>query len=311
MKKTLVALTVSLLAVGALAGMTQTPKAGQAALRVGGQLEARIHGLKERTVQVGDIAYRLYEGGDVTKPALVMLHGYSADKDVWPRFAAQFVKDYHVIVPDLAGHGETGFSPILKYDVPSQSQRVVDLMSTLGVSQFHVIGNSMGGFIAATLAANHGQHVLSAVAFDPAGVVSPQKSPMDNMIAQGRNPFEVNSRKQFDEFYTMTMAKPPYLPQFVLSGVAQDYMNRREELAAIYRDFHRQDMLDGKLGQIKAPFLLIWGKKDALLDVSAVEVWKAGVPHMQVEVYDDLGHMPMLEDPARTAERVNQFLKSL
>jgi pimeloyl-ACP methyl ester carboxylesterase len=239
-----------------------------------------------------------------------MLHGYSADKDVWPRFASQFVRDYHIVIPDMAGHGETGFNMEWTYDIPSQARRITELMDAMGVDRFHVVGNSMGGFISATLAADYPQRVLSATAIDPAGVIPPKASKMDRMVATGRNPFEVSDWEQFNEFYGMTMAKPPYMPEFILAGMAKTYAQRRDELKVIFKGFHRKDMLDQRLGDIKVPFLLVWGQKDDLLDVSSVKVWQQGLPSAKVHVFEELGHMPMVEDPKASAAVLADFLKS-
>ncbi|MDH4395016.1 MAG: alpha/beta hydrolase [Limnobacter sp.] len=311
MKKTIAYLALAGVTGLALANAATYPAVGEKTLQVGGQIEARVHGLTEKSVLAGGISHRIYEGGDAQKPTLVLLHGYSADKDVWPRFAAHLVKDFHIVIPDMAGHGETGFHKDWTYDIPSQAARIVALMDEMGVDKFHVAGNSMGGFITATLAANYPGRVMSATAIDPAGVMPPVASKMDKMIAAGQNPFEVQDRAQFDAFYAMTMAKPPYMPKFVLDGLAKTYQDRREELAVIYQGFHRKDMLDNRLADIKVPFFLIWGKKDELLDVSSVSVWQAGVPGIKVHVFEELGHMPMVEAPKATADVVGGFLKSI
>ncbi|HEY1058873.1 MAG TPA: alpha/beta hydrolase [Limnobacter sp.] len=304
---------VGALVVAGLAswGLNANPVTGQLFMQYGGQLEARVHGFTEKTVTAAGIAHRLYEGGDTNKPTVVLLHGYSADKDVWPRFAAHLVKDYHVVIPDMAGHGETGFQADWDYTIPAQAARVVALMDAMDVKQFHVVGNSMGGYISATLAANFPDRVLSVSALDPAGVQSPKPSKMAQMVAAGRNPFEVQSAEQFKEFYAMTMAKPPYLPQFVLNGMAKTYMDRRDQLATIFKAIHQMDVLGKRLGDIKAPMLLLWGAKDDLIDVSSVPVWQAGVKNLRVKIYDDLGHMPMVEAPEESARDVKAFIDSV
>lgn len=307
-RRTCLGLALVLLAGAVYLKAGTHPGLGIWLMQTGGQLEARIHGFEEKTVMAGGIAHRIYEGGSPANPTIVMLHGYSADKDVWPRFAAHLVDSYHIVIPDMAGHGETGFNTDWAYDMPSQAARIVALMDELDVGQFHVTGNSMGGFVTATIAANFPERVLSAAPIDPAGVRSPQASPMEKMLAAGRNPFEVQSRAEFAEFYAMTMAKPPYLPKVILDGMAQTYQDRREELAHIHRGFAGKDMLDMRLSEIKAPMLLMWGKKDQLLDVSAVKVWQAGVPNIEVLVFDDLGHMPMVENPKASAQAYLDFL---
>lgn len=310
MKKLLIAGSVVAVLLGAAHHIANSnPAIGQAALAYGGELEAKLRGFSEKTVTAAGIDHRLYEGGTPGKPVLVLLHGYSADKDVWPRFASFLAKDFHIIIPDMAGHGETGFKPEWTYDVPSQADRIVALMDAMQVGQFHVAGNSMGGMITATLALKYPQRVLTASALDPAGVLPPQPSAMDVMVANGRNPFEVANHEEFREFYGMTMAKPPFLPDFVLRGLGQTYRDRKAELATIFKSLYRQDGLDERLSDIKPPMLLMWGDQDQLLHVSSVDVWKAGVPDIEVVVLPGIGHMPMVEDPEQSAKLVGDFIR--
>ena len=55
------------------------------------------------------------------KPTLVLIHGYTADKTLWHRFAKLLAKDYHIIAPDMAGHGETLYDPNANYSIPAQT----------------------------------------------------------------------------------------------------------------------------------------------------------------------------------------------
>jgi len=290
-------------------GISGNATVGKVAFEAATSLEASIYGLKKQTIVANGMPMVAYVGGDASKPAIIMLHGYSADKEVWPRFAKAFVNDYFVVIPDMAGHGETGFKPEWAYDTPSQAKRIVDLMDALNIKKANVIGNSMGGFIAATLGANSADRIISVVAIDPAGVLAPNPSEVVKQMDAGNNAFLVKSRADFDSFYAITMAQPPWLPDMIKAAMAEGYIQKREELAQIHKSFHNKDFLDKRLADIKPPFFLIWGKKDALLDVSAVPVWKAGITQAEVLVFDDLGHMPMVEAPEKTAAAVSEFLK--
>lgn len=284
------------------------PKVGQKLLAVAAPIEARVYGLKKQHIQVDGITYHYYVAGDTSKPALLLVHGFSADKNVWPRFAKAFTQNYQVIIPDLVGHGETAYNAKLGYDIPSQSTRLFRLMDALNLKKFSVMGNSMGGFIAATMALQQPERIQSTVLFDPAGVISPQPSELDVLVKQGQNPFLLQRSEQFKAFYAMTMQQPPYLPQMVLDGIAADYIARRTQLAEIYRQLAGKNLLDDRLNQIKVPTLIIWGAKDRLINVSAVPVWQHGIANSQVKIFSHLGHMPMLEDPQASADVVQAFL---
>lgn len=286
------------------------PAVGKLALDADTRIETAIGGLKPATVDVGDSRMMTWQGGpaDATE-AVVMIHGYSADKTVWMRFAPHFTDRYRVLVLDLPGHGETPFDPALRYDTMSQAQRVLKAMDALGIARAHLVGNSMGGFIAAQLALHHPDRVQSATLMDAAGVIAPQPSDMDQRLARGEgNPFEVSSRKAFDDFYAMTMAQPPWVPGITLDWIAADYAARRESLARIFKDFHHVDLLDARLGEITVPVLVMWGDRDRLVHRSAADVWVRGIPGAQLVTYPDLGHMPMVEAPARSAADIRKFI---
>lgn len=304
---------LGILAAAILAGaaFATYPAIGGAAYRLDAAVESTAYGLSKATIDVGDARLASYQGGPTDAPqALVMIHGYSADKTVWLRFARHFTDRYRVVILDLPGHGETPFDPALRYDTGSQGERVVRAMDALGLARAHVIGNSMGGFITARLALDHPDRVRSATLVNAAGVTSPEPSDMDRMLASGRNPFQIHSRTEFADFYAMTMAKPPWVPGIALDFMADRYVAQREQLARIFRDFHRVDMLDDRLGEIHVPALVMWGEKDRLLHVSAADRWASGITGARKIVYPELGHMPMVEDPARTAADVLAFVES-
>lgn len=275
-------------------------------------LEATLYGLRRAVVDVGDSQLMSYQGGPANaKEAVVLVHGFSADKVVWVRFAKHFTKRYRVLVLDLPGHGDTAYNPALNHSAASQAIRVLRAMDALGIARAHVVGNSMGGFIAARMAHDHPHRVASATLVDAAGVHSPQPSTMEKMLATGRNPFEVHNQADFRTFYGMTMARPPWFPGMALYAVGQRYIAQRAQLTHIFKDFFGVGVLDEQLGQIRAPVLVMWGRHDQLIHVSAADVWARGIPGAKKVVYDDLGHMPMLESPARAARDVLNFIESL
>jgi abhydrolase domain-containing protein 6 len=309
MKKTLLIAVAVLLAALVIWSSVTYPRVGGATLALASRMETAIYGLHRAEIDISDSRMMSWQGGpeDATE-AVVMIHGYSSEKTVWMRFASHFADRYQVLILDLPGHGETAFDPALKYDTVSQGQRVLQAMDALNISRAHIIGNSMGGFIAAQIALHHPERVQSVTLIDAAGVIAPEASDMEKMLAKGRNPFEISTREEFDAFYAMTMAQPPWLPRMILDYMADDYIARRESLARIFQDFHQVDMLDAQLSEFRVPVLVMWGERDRLLHISSAEVWKNGIPGAELISYPALGHMPMLEDPSRSASDVLAFI---
>lgn len=283
------------------------PAIGQLTYDLGSAAESRLYGLHKERIDIDGVPmvfYRSTGRGD----AILMLHGFSADKDVWARFARHFSGTHQVIIPDLAGHGETGYRPEWKYSIPAQSDRMVKLLDALSVPNAHVIGNSMGGHLAAYFALHHPKRSLSAAMVDPAGLPQPRPSEMERMRAEGRNPFLFDTRAGFYRFYPMTMAQPPFMPGYVLDAIADQYIARKAALKHIFQESHQPTDIVNRLGQLQPPAMVMWGKEDRLIDVSAAAVWQATLPKAQMVLLDGIGHMPMVEQPAQTAKTYAAFL---
>lgn len=288
------------------------PGIGQVLFDLSMALETRFSRLRKITVPISEMTVSTLQGGPYeASSSILMLHGYSADKGLWLRMARPFVNDYRVVIPDLAGHGETGFKAGGGYDIPTQARRVIELLDACGLDKVHVIGNSMGGHLAAWLAATSPDRVLTLALLNPAGVTSPQPSDMDRQLAAGHNPSLVHSREEFMPFYAMTMASPPWVPGMVMAAVAERYVQQREELAEIYTDFRASPPMEPHLAAIRAPSLLLWGRQDRVIDVSSVPAWSKGIADLRVEIWDGIGHLPMIEQPGKTAALYRDFLKGL
>jgi len=166
----------------------------------------------------------------------------------------------------------------------------------------------MGGYIAAWLAATYPDRIASVALIDPAGVTAPEISDLERQLSKGHNPFLINSREEFRHFYAMTMANPPWVPGVVLDAIAQRYEQSRDELEEIFKDFRASAPMEPRLPDIKCPALLVWGRKDRLIDVSSVAIWSKGIVDLRVEILEGVGHMPMVEEPAYTARLYGEFL---
>ena len=311
MKKILLGLIVGVPLAFAILIAVYPAQMGQWVYDSSMSVEASIYGFSEQEIPIGEMSLSVYRnssnlGSD--KPTLLMLHGYSAEKTVWLRFAKHFMDDFNIIIPDMAGHGKTGFNADWDYTGPAQAARLVALLDRLQIQKTHVIGNSMGGFIAAHFARIYPDRTITATLVDPAGVASPELSEMGKMLAKGENPFQVNSREDFNTFYGMTMAQPPFVPDFVKAGVAERYQARKDELKVIFEDFHGKDPLDNELPSINVPVLIMWGEKDELIHVSSAQVWGDGLPSSELKIWPEIGHMPMVEIPQESASVYRDFL---
>lgn len=301
-------LIVALLAVVILWVWLTYPRVGNLLFALIAFVEARRARLKATTVPIKGMTLATYQGGDKHAPALLLIHGFSADKGVWLGFARHFTEDYRVIIPDLAGHGANGFVAGGDYSIAAQARRMVALLDACQLDKVHVIGSSMGAYVASWLASHHPERVLSLGLIGAAGVLLPQPNEVEELVNSGDNPFLIETRGQFDRLFGMTMASPPWIPEVLLAAEAASYIKRRAELAEIFSDFEGSPRMEPFLPDVRVPSLILWGRDDRMVPVASAQTWLTGIPHAYLAILEDTGHLPMVERTEKTAAQCRAFL---
>lgn len=307
MKKLLFALL--LLLSGSAATLYFVPATQLASLRL---LEQYRAGLAHEQLTVHNLNIHYYQGGPASGETLVLLHGFAADKDNWLRFSRPLTQDYRVIALDLPGFGDSDLPPG-SYDVGTQAERLADILDELGVQQAHVLGNSMGGQIAALFAARYPERVRSLALFANAGIESPHKSELYQLLTSGSpNPLVVKQPQDFDKLLRFVFVEPPYLPESLKRYLGERAMAKATHYDQVFKQLvERPVPLAPELPKIQAPTLLLWGRQDRVLDVSSIEVMQPLLNKPNVVIMDNVGHAPMLERPEESALLYRGFLEGL
>jgi pimeloyl-ACP methyl ester carboxylesterase len=241
-------------------------------------------------------------------PTLLLLHGFSADKYIWNRFAKQMAKDFNLLIPDMLGHGDNSYDDKETYSVPRQVEHILSLLDYLNIDSVIPIGNSMGGMMVAQLLKVSPERVIKAVLIDPAGA----KTEFATYMHESKhNPFIHKDFNDFQTFYESSMYKPPFIPKFVIKHLAQQYIQRQAQYAHMFGDFFNINdfFSDTKLGK-ENQSLLIWGDKDELLPLSDHKMWES-ILDTKALVYKNIGHMPMVETPKRCANDIKRFINTI
>ena len=223
---------------------------------------------QEKTATVFGAKIRYLEAGDAAKPTVILLHGLGANADSWQNpFAsniAALAANYHVIAPDQIGFGKSD-KPLLKYRVATYVDFLDKFMSELKIEKAHLVGNSMGGWIAGFMAIKYPNRVEKIVLADAAGILPANVDA--NQIYQLNN----STRDEVRANLKLIFATPALqnnealVDQFMTQRVlTNDGYTINSLIESIKR---KEDFLNDRLGEIKKPTLIIWGKQDGLLPV--------------------------------------------
>ncbi len=278
------------------------------------KVERNRSDLVPKTIRVGNdsVVYLEREG---TGETIVLIHGFSADKNHWIRFVRHIPEGYRVLAIDLPGHGDSVQDPIRKYDPNTLSRGIAGTIEKLGLKRFHLVGNSLGGLVSKLYAYGHPGRVITLGLFDSAGINSPIPSDFKLALKKGENPFLVKSRKDYDRLNHYAFYRQPFDLGVLNSVMARKYIKRNDFNQKMFSDVLKTDTPENQralqtlMTRLKMPVFVIWGDKDRLLHVSGVEVYKQVLPQVETVILKDCGHVPMIEQPTVSARHYAEFLK--
>ena len=284
----------------------------QTTLETGMKVERALAGLDPKQMTINDIQWFYLDSGENSgresgnRPVVLLVHGFGADGTNWYRFVKAFDDQYRFIVPDLPGHGQSSGTDTMDYSLDLQARRLRELMRSLGVQTFHVVGNSMGGAIALNMALQAPARIETLGLIDSAGLdeLTPE---FEQLVGDGNNPLIV--READDVFTTIqwAMEKPPYYPEFVLRAIGKEKAERAAVTDRVWSFVQEQPDLEPQLARIDQPSLIVWGAEDRLLPVSSADVFRENLKNSETVILEGIGHLPMLEAPEETARVFSQF----
>lgn len=268
--------------------------------------------VKSFTLTSGDkLVYA--ENANLTGEPLLLIHGFGGNKDNFTRIADE-LEDYHLIIPDLLGFGESSKPMSADYRSQAQATHLHELLQAKGLaSNIHIGGNSMGGAISVAYAAKYPKDVKSLWLVDSAGFWSAGVPKSLEGATLENNPLLINSKEDFYKMYDFVMYKPPYLPKSVKAVFAQERINNKELDAKILEQIVTDNVEERAqiIADYKIPTLVVWGEKDQVIKPETVNVIKDIIPQAQVIMMEDIGHVPMIEAVEQTAEDYKGFRATL
>jgi pimeloyl-ACP methyl ester carboxylesterase len=232
-----------------------------------------------------------HRGGE--GPPLVLLHGFTDTWRVWELVLPRLERQHDVLAPTLPGHAG---GPPLEGE-PSAAlvaDAVERAMDEAGFETAHLVGNSLGGYLALALAARG--RARTVVAFAPAGGWATGDESWRELLAA--------QAEMYEQARATAPHIPPDIPAHQLAGVA----GATGAIAMI-----EQALREGYGGldaeRIECPVRIVWGTDDPLLPwPSAAARYRADwLPHADWVELDGVGHSPQLDVPLEAAQLILGF----
>jgi len=289
-----------------LAGIGFLYLAPEKATKLAINLERKRSGLTLKEITLpGELHYVYLEGGQ--GEPLMLLHGFGGDKDNFTRVARFLTPHYRVIVPDHIGFGESSHPQDADYSAGVQAARIRTLAKALGITKLHIGGNSMGGHISMMYAALFPDEVNSLWLLDPGGIWSaPSNGLREIIVKTGENPLLARSEDEFAKIFAFVMADPPFIPRPLLNVMARERIHNYELEKRIFKEI-TADSAEKYVTGLKTPTLIVFGDKDRVINPATAEVLHKLMPCSEVIIMKGLGHLPMIEQPRKSAEDYLKF----
>ena len=272
----------------------------------------RILGFKHHKQQIGDTDFHWLESSG-KGPALVMVHGLNGDATNWIMMAPQ-LKRYRLIIPDMPPFGDSryqsGDTSAADFSIEAQAKRLDALVQELGLKQFYLAGNSMGGYIAGIYTSNHPEKILGQILLSPASVKSaPILEHFEADLAAGNNPLKVETNEDFHHLVGLCFYKQPYVPGPVKRAMFKRFQSISKDCDSIFHSMLNDTLaLEDALADNPTPTLIIWGKEDNILNPEGAPILQQAMKDAILSMPEKTGHVPMLEYPKVTANALADFI---
>jgi pimeloyl-ACP methyl ester carboxylesterase len=274
-----------------------------------------------RWVMLDDQPVNVIELGE--GPPLLFIHGLIGRWTHWVEQLTIFAESHRVIAVDLPGFGDSPLPGDGAISVPIFARTIERLLEALEISAAAVVGHSMGGFTAVELAINFPQLVERLVLVSPAGLSTYNDRRSLHLVSQARR-----FKAVFDGYHARVAAHADLLARHPrlrrLEPTTSLVTRHPDRLPAAYvaefvRGLAAPGFIDGieanlnydyreRLGEIACPTLIVWGRQDKIVTARDAELYERLIPNARKVIFDDTGHMAMIERPTEFNALLEEFL---
>jgi pimeloyl-ACP methyl ester carboxylesterase len=247
----------------------------------------------------GDIYYLESNGGTKTNPPIVLIHGAGGTHLHWPHNIRR-LPGYRIISIDLPGHGKS--KGLGQQNIHGYVKDLFNLYHALDIYRALLIGHSMGGAIALSMAINHPENVigLGLIGTGARLAVNPNLLEKLSMPATFEPALKLIARWSFSKGTDVQ----------IMESLANQLAENRP--AVLHGDFVACNNFDvmNRLVEIKVPTCIICGDEDRMTPPRYSEYLSQKIYDALLQIIPNTGHMVMIEQPEEVANVLLEFISS-
>ncbi|MEV7859618.1 alpha/beta fold hydrolase [Streptomyces hirsutus] len=245
--------------------------------------------------------------------AVVMLHGTSGHLEAFVRNVPDMAEHFELHALDMLGHGYTD-NPGGDLRIPRYVRHVLDYLDSRGIERAHFVGESLGGWVAGRLAADHPERVGRLVLVAPGGTVA-NPEVMDRIRTSTKAAVTSDDRDLTRRRLELLMHDPVNVSE-ELVDVRHAIYHRPEFVAGIDEllclqkmENRTEDLLSPEqMARIAAPTLIVWGAQNPFGDVPEAHRMQQSISGSALEIFPECGHWPQHEHADRFNKLALEFL---
>ena len=247
---------------------------------------------------------------------LIFLHGYGANTFTWKHQLDVFAKQgYHTWAVDLLGFGFSDKPAKIKYSIDLFQRQILDFMDAHQIQKAHLIGNSMGGGLALSIAVSAPKRVSSLVVIDPLAYPIDLPFPYSLGKTLGKITLPFFSRKLVFRTLKQIVYNPERISSEQIDAYWQPYEMKggREAAINVLQAFDKKilEQLSLSYGAIDTPVLILWGDRDRWIPVDHLNRLADQIPGAKKQLISACGHIPQEEKPEEVNQLLLKFLRGL
>ena len=256
----------------------------------------------ESRVTVAGTEVQMFSGG--SGPPLLYLHGAGGNRG-WQDFHEELAKNNTVYAPSQPGFNGTG-RPEWVSTIADMAHFTQKVARQLGLGRYALVGHSMGGWIAAEIAAMSPDSLTGLVLIDAVGI-RPKESDITEIFmvsSETRAGYRFYDPSQVPNLEELNREMTP-------EEALVDFSNREMASRLLWRPYMHNPSLPHYLSDVGTPTLIVWGRQDAIVPLECGELFHQALSNSRLQVIDQCGHSPQIEKPQEFNQGVSEFLSGL